>query len=809
MQYSANKNIIAYKPFRRFLLLCSLVSLFLICIISVILGSQYSKYKEDYISLALNKEASYSSSKLSEYMNERILLLDTYDSNSDVINYLNNTSNKSLDETEEDTYFDKIKTLINKPNLSKYYNDSIWIMNDKSGIVTDSKNVFYSDDSKKSEWYKFFSTVTDNDQLWINARDMTPTNTTNTVEIIKAIRQNKVIIGYVGISADFAPYINTLDSYKNLNPVIITDHSGNVIFQNYCNNEQTITKEFIRLKSTILNNNNKCDQVIQNNINTNNQLYITENAISQWSISVVNIGNSKGYMSVLLQNTIVIILFILAFIIYILIFTKLFLSKMSPVPRALKAITDMTEKYGIKDTNTGILTLDKTLEKFDIMIEAKDKQIDFYRNCDSLTGLPNNIALKETVSDYIKECSHNQTRFAIIIFDIYNLSSLNNLLGHDLGDTIIHKFSIRLSMIVSPFGKLFRFFSDKFAIVIKLDDDTMTIENLITKVNEGFESPLSILKEEIFVKTCTGISIYPDNSTTCEELIKFADSALYTAKYTDLNKVQFYSEEIQNDNSQKSIIGQKLINALSRNELYLNFQPIILTNKREIYGFEVLVRWNNPDIGQISPAEFIPIAEENGMMVPIGTWIFETACRYHKNLCQKLNHDYVISINVSAQQLLDKKFVHNIKRVISITKINPELIQIELTETVLVKYLDDIRDALTQLAQIGIRIALDDFGTGYSSLNYLRNLPINCLKIDKSFVEQISTNSKDYNITDSIIDLVHSLDITAVAEGVETVEQLDSLGKMSCDLIQGFFMSRPLDNENLEKFITDYQSQNK
>ena len=315
------------------------------------------------------------------------------------------------------------------------------------------------------------------------------------------------------------------------------------------------------------------------------------------------------------------------------------------------------------------------------------------------------------------------------------------------------------------------------------------------------------MEQEIFVKFSVGVSVYPDDDSSADMLLRDAELALHRAKENGKDRIFFYSNTAEKNSLSKAAIANQITSALKANEMHLCYQPIISADSRDIHGFEVLLRWDSLEFGKISPADFIGVAEESGEIVRIGTWIFESACRFLKQICDNYRDDIIMSINVSPIQLRRSDYLEHVKRVIEITQVNPANIQIEITESFLIDFLDSDNGVIREINDMGIAIALDDFGTGYSSLNYLKNLPVKCLKIDKSFVDEINNDTRDYAITDSIIDLVHSLGIKTVAEGIETVGQYKLLREMKCDYIQGYLMSKPLDESDAIAFVENYEAQ--
>lgn len=436
-------------------------------------------------------------------------------------------------------------------------------------------------------------------------------------------------------------------------------------------------------------------------------------------------------------------------------------------------------------------------------LESDHNMISNFIFLDTLTGLENRSKLYERMEDIIQTREEGRSRFAVLFVDIDNFKWLNETLGHNFGDAVLCSFASMLKQHLPPEIPAFRFSGDEFILLKEFDTDYSEVHALIEKLHACFSRPLAIMNDKIYVKFSIGISIYPNDDLTPDLLLRDAEMALHRAKESGKDRVAFYTNA-RNNLISKAAIARSLNEALTNGELSLHYQPIVSADTRDIHGFEVLLRWVSPEFGVVSPTKFINVAEESGAIVQIGTWIFESACRTLKKINENLNPDVIMSINVSPVQLRRDDYIEHIKRVIDITHVNPKNIQLEITESTLIDFTDSKSNVIQEINDLGIALALDDFGTGYSSLNYLKNFPIKCLKIDKSFIDEINNNQRDYAITDSIIDLVHNLGIHTVAEGIETVGQYEFLAKMKCDYIQGFLMSKPLEEEDAIEFVEKY-----
>lgn len=455
------------------------------------------------------------------------------------------------------------------------------------------------------------------------------------------------------------------------------------------------------------------------------------------------------------------------------------------------------------DNELGIIA--RSVDNLAQSLQEKNAVIEDYKTIDPTTGLQNRYKMYEYMEDLMVSRDETQPRFVLLFIDIDNFKWITETLGHRQGDEFLRIFGQRIKNVVP---KVFRFSGDEFVILSGFNDDTTAIEEMVNEIRHQFDEPIEILNDKLYVQFSVGISVYPDDDTNADMLLRDADIAMSRSKEKGKGRLSFYSTSFHTKMHNKVLIAQKLNKALENNEFYLKFQPIITVSNGDIHGFEVLIRWENEELGYVPPFTFVQVAEETGAIVDIGMWIFETACRYLKRM-NEYNKDIIMSINVSPVQLKSKNFLDNIKRTIDVFQINPANIQVEITETSLVDFVEGGSNVIQQIADMGIAIALDDFGTGYSSFGYLKDMPIKTLKVDKSFVDEICSKHKDYQITGSIIDMVRNLGIKTVVEGVESIDQYNILSEMKCDYIQGFLMSKPLSANKAMEFVMRYDELHK
>jgi len=417
--------------------------------------------------------------------------------------------------------------------------------------------------------------------------------------------------------------------------------------------------------------------------------------------------------------------------------------------------------------------------------------IEFLAYHDTLTNLPNKLAFLDYINAVLNSSPADQMH-AVYFVDLDNFKTVNDTLGHEYGDTLLLKTAQILASLVGTDGMLARAGGDEFLI---FKENIKSKENAVafaSQIVDFFRNPLDLEGEIVYISLSIGISIYPENALNSNSLIRYSDIAMYKSKDTGKNKYTLFDKKMEEELNRNTLIIEILRNAIENKEIYIQYQPLIELKTNNVVGFEALMRIHNDRLGFIAPTEFIPIAEESGLIIELSSWLLREACRFTKNLIDIGAKPRPVSVNISSIQINHPGFVSMLSEVLKETKLPPQYLELEITESTLVSSITDATKLLNELQKLGVRISLDDFGTGYSSLNYLTKMPINTLKIDKSFIDNICNSNKDAFISEAIIQLAHSLDIKVVAEGVENEEQLILLRKQRCDFVQGYIYSPPL-----------------
>ncbi|RIW35302.1 EAL domain-containing protein [Bacillus salacetis] len=425
---------------------------------------------------------------------------------------------------------------------------------------------------------------------------------------------------------------------------------------------------------------------------------------------------------------------------------------------------------------------------------------------DSETGLPNRVKFREIAEEFIERARKKRRRLGILFLDIDRFKLVNDTLGHSAGDRILIELAERIKNVLPKGAYLGRFGSDKFTILISKNVTDEKIKQVAEMIAEHIQIPVMQGNQEFYIKASIGVGVYPDHGTDLSDLLRNADTALNWAKSNGGDQIIFYTDEMNIKAMEKVKMESYLRKALERNELGIVYQPIVELSGRRVIGAEALLRWNHPYLGAVSPMEFIPLAEETGLIGQIGSWVLMEACKQANKWQEKGFPDFYISVNVSANQFQQPSFTHEINHALKVSGLSPENLCLELTESVMIQHSGHTIDRMEELSALGVKIAIDDFGTGYSSLGYLKDLPLHVLKIDKSFVQNIEESSPDYAIVQAVSTMGKGLGMQVVVEGIETSEQLELLDALNCDLGQGYLISRPVSPEEMEMWMIDSQA---
>lgn len=439
--------------------------------------------------------------------------------------------------------------------------------------------------------------------------------------------------------------------------------------------------------------------------------------------------------------------------------------------------------------------------------QRAEDRLNYLAHYDSLTNLPNRVLFVDRLGQALSRAPWRKRFVAVMFLDLDNFKRINDTLGHNVGDLLLKEVAKRLTASVRAGDAVSRLGGDEFTIILADVAQPQHVFNIARMILETVSKPYMLDKHELFLTTSIGISLFPNDGEDSETILKNADTAMYKAKELGKNNYQLYSNEMNIRAIERLSLESNLRHAVEQEEFTLHFQPIIDTKTGDILGAEALIRWQHPTLGIVSPGQFIPLAEETGLIIPIGEWVIRTACAQVKAWQDEGLPPLGIAINLSARQFQQKDLFSSVKSILQPSGFDPKYLELELTESIFLQNVESTTITLRDLHSLGIEISIDDFGTGYSSLSYLKRFPIGTLKIDQSFVRDITSDPDDAAIVNAIIIIAHSLNMKVIAEGVETEDQFQFLREHHCDKVQGFLVSRPLPAEAFKKLLKERKTQ--
>ncbi|WP_269898478.1 putative bifunctional diguanylate cyclase/phosphodiesterase [Lysinibacillus sp. JK80] len=438
--------------------------------------------------------------------------------------------------------------------------------------------------------------------------------------------------------------------------------------------------------------------------------------------------------------------------------------------------------------------------RVDITAQKDIKKITHIAYHDELTGLPNRRKLEQRLENEFHQSQRTGEKFALFFIDVNRFKHINDGLGHIIGDMFLVEMSNRLRNIDHTSNSFYRHNSDEFVMIL---NDVNRIDEMAKEIIGVFNESFIVDTYEFYASISIGISVFPDHANSVEELLKNADIAMYAAKSTRGNQYRLYRDNMDEANDKWLLLETKLHQALKQDRLELHYQPKIDLKTDSVIGMEALLRWYDPELGHIPPDRFIPFAEDCGLINDIGVWVLRKACAQARQWNELHDLSLRVAVNISPIHISTGGFVDMVRSVIAETGIDPNLLEIEITEMSMLDYTEDLIDTIKQLRELGITISLDDFGTGYSSLNYLKKFPVDVLKIDRAFVRDIVPEKSGIAMISAMISLAHALNLQVVAEGVEEEAELNVLREHGCEYVQGYYFSKPLSVEDFTNLIVN------
>lgn len=498
---------------------------------------------------------------------------------------------------------------------------------------------------------------------------------------------------------------------------------------------------------------------------------------------------------------------ILLFIILLVLFSRFISHRVfKDIDYSLQELNSQTHEIAAGDyhpilAGSRFIEFDMLTDNFNGMVESVKERDETLKNLayyDPQTRLPNAAYLTEHLNQFILE---NREKIVVICYDIKNFKRINDTYGPSFGDQVLEVMGARLLDLNLTQGFVARIVDSNFIRVLTDTDDRKDILSEISGMTAILNQAMTINENHVYLDFHVGIALYPDDAQTVEELLQYAHTAADMAKDNGLFKHAFFENAMKQTLLRNMTLENSLRSALKNHEFYLHYQSQIDVKTRETRGFEALIRWEHPQLGKISPLDFIHIAESTGLIIPIGAWVLETACRQMVELNKKMGSNMMMSVNISPVQITSEKFPGMVEETLKRSGLSPDLLELEITENLFIHSVEDAVKILNRLKAIGIKISLDDFGTGYSSLSYLKNLPIDTLKIDQTFTRDLLVRKSHEQLMESMIVMAHTLNMNAIVEGVEELAQFDCLKAFGCDHVQGYYFSRPIDALQVEAYL--------
>mgnify|MGYP002713081440 CR=1 FL=1 len=428
------------------------------------------------------------------------------------------------------------------------------------------------------------------------------------------------------------------------------------------------------------------------------------------------------------------------------------------------------------------------------------QRLNYLANHDVLTGLPNRALFQERLDRSLAQAKRHRSKLVLMFVELDNFKNINDSLGHAVGDRLLKVVGQRLLLCIRESDTVARLGGDEFAVVLESVEDVNNVARIARSILEHIAEPLELAEREVVITASIGVTVFPEDALDSENLCRNADTAVYRAKELGRNGYQFFTADLTVSASQRMMLEYGLRNALERDEFELHYQPKVMLADNRVCGVEALLRWNNRELGLVSPDVFVPVLESTGLISEVGDWVLNEACRFVAQM-QQHGHELGVAVNVSARQMLEPRLAERIEDLLQKHRLGSSALELEITESMLIENIAPSIDELAKLRVLGVKVSVDDFGTGYSSLGYLKRLPIDTLKIDRTFVRDLPNDGEDVAITSAIVALAGSLELETIAEGVETLEQVEFLRGLGCHQAQGYFFSRPLQGEQLLQWL--------